>query len=248
MTQSPGPLPHPQTGHPSSVDEPSVQPYYVRDIQPWAIEQERMHHNQAVWTVGEYAMFVLMWHLEDFEAGLVRRCPKCYGTTANDSVKKKIAETYNQPEEHRCPVCFGTTFEGGFKAQIVRPAIFSDADEDEQKQARGVTNPQDLSVESTTDFRVRSGDYVFRATGDRYQLRVPNRVTLRTGFAVPHQSEAAIGYNHARANQESETSVAYIIPPSTASLEQLLIRGARVPEDFSSIEIVRAPLIPKGND
>lgn len=241
------PLQHPGPGQPPSIDEPQVQPYYVRDIQPWAIEQERMRHTQALWTVGEYSMFVLMWHIEDLTAGRVRRCPSCYGRD-QVTLAQDVASVYNQPAEHRCPDCFGTTFEGGFKAQIVRPAIFSDADEDEQKMARGVANPQDLSVESTTDFRVRSGDYVFRATGDRYQLRVPNRVTLRTGFAVPHQSSMAIGYNHARANQEAETSVAYIIPPTVSVLADLLTRGARAPYDFTPHEIIRGDLIPRSND
>lgn len=238
------PIPRSGPGDPQSLDEPTVQPYYVRDAQPWVIQQERMRHMQALLMVGEYAMFVLMWHINDFKAGLVDRCHKCYGKASQDTVRQRIAETYNQPEEHRCPECFGTTFEGGYKAQIIRPAIFSDADEDEQKQARGVTNPQALSVESTTDFRVRSGDYCFRSTGDRFQLRIPNRVTLRTGFAVPHQSTAAIGYNHARANQEDLTSVAFSIPPDNDTLQDLLTRGSRVPYDFGPYEVIRASLIP----
>lgn len=224
----------------------SAQPYYVRDPQDWAITQERQRHVQALYTVGEYAMFTLMWHEEDFLAGLVSRCRHCY--RVQGSVDSQIADAYNQPTQHHCPDCYGTTFEGGIKAQIIRPAIFSDADEDEQRQARGVTNPQALSVESTTDFRVRSFDYVFRSTGDRFQLRVPNRITLRTGFEVPHQSKAAIGYNHARANQEDRTSVAFTIPPDDATLADILTRGARVPYDFSRYEVINAPLIPTGND
>lgn len=231
-------FPHPQPS--------AAQPYYVRDTQDWAIAQERMRHEQALYHVGEYALFVLMWHNEDLLAELVRRCPRCYGEAA--SRDRKIAEAYNQPEVARCPECFGTTFEGGFKAQIVRPAIFSDADEDERRQARGVTNPQGLSVESTPDFRVRSFDYVFRANGDRFQLRVPNRVTLRTGFAIPTQSGAAIGYNHARASLEDKTAVAYDIPPSPAILDSLLRQGRFHPEDFGDHEIIRAPLIPSTND
>jgi hypothetical protein len=237
--------PEPYGTYPTQ-QHPTAQSYYVRDMQPWAIDQERMRHYQALWTLGEYAMFVLMWHARDHEQGLVGRCTKCYAQ--GDSVKSKIAQAYNQPEEHRCPVCFGTTFQGGFKAKIIRPAIFSDADEDEEKQPRGVTNPQDLSVESTIDFRVRSGDYVFRATGDRFQLRVPERITLRTGFEVPHQSTMAIGYNHARANQEDETSVAFIIPPTAKALGDILTRGSRTPENFSRYEIIRSPLIPRNDD
>lgn len=231
---------------PYSSDQPSAQPYYVRDQQNWAVEQERMRHNQALFQVGEYAMFVLMWHVADHRAGLVSRCNRCRG--GSNSVQNRVAETYKQPVEHRCPNCYGTTFEGGFKAMIIRPAIFSDSDEDEQKQARGVMNPQDLSVESTTDFRVRSGDFVFRSTGDRYQLRVPQRITLRTGFGTPHQSTDAIGYNHARASLEDRTSVAYTIPPLEEQVSPVLEQASRFPIDFSAFEVIRAPLIPANDD
>ena len=189
-----------------------------------------------------------MWHIADFQAGLVGRCEDCYGTYPHNEKKLRVAEVYAQPEEHRCPSCFGTTFEGGWKAQIIRPCIFSDADEDEQKQARGIMRPQDLSVESTTDFRVRTGDYVVRGTGDRFQLRVPQRVTLRTGFAIPHQTTAAIGYNHARASLEDPTSVVYIIAPPREQLDQVLSMAARFPIDFSAYETIKAPLVPIGDD
>lgn len=241
------PIPEPS----DPINEATAQPYYVREEQDWAVEQERQRHSQALYSYGEYAMFCLMWHVRDFEAGLVQRCSRCRGDGSN-AVRVGIADAYNQPTQARCPNCYGTTFEGGFKAQIIRPCIFSDADEDEQKLARGVMNPQDLSVESTTDFRVRSGDYVFRATGDRFYLRVPNRLTLRTGFAVPHQSSMAIGYNHARANQEDRTSVAYDIltpgidPPQT--LVGLLNTANRIPIDFDNYEIIRGRLIPPEDD
>ena len=231
--------------------EVTSQPYYVRETQDWAVEQERQRHLQALYTVGEYAMFVLMWHVRDFEAGLVQRCSTCYGDGI-DAVQRGIADAYNQPTQARCPVCFGTTFEGGFKAQIIRPAVFSDSDEDEPKAARGVMNPQDLSVESTPDFRVRSGDFVFRATGDRFQLRVPQRITLRTGFSVPYQSSHAIGYNHARASQEDRTSVAYDIPTpgidDPETLEGVLTTANRIPVDFDVYEVIRSVLIPPGDD
>lgn len=242
------PLDHPVPGTPASLDEPWVQPYYVRDPQRWAIDQERQRHNEALYSFGEYAMFVLMWSMEDLEAKRVRRCPLCWGVEGTDSVQAAIAATYQQPTQAKCPECFGTTFEGGYRARIIRPAIFSDTDEDQQRQARGVVNPQDLSIESTTDFRVRSGDFVFRATGDRYQLRVPDRVTLRTGFAVPHQSTSAVGYNHARANQEDPTSVAYLIPPDRTTVTDLLTRGSRSPYDFAEFEVIRSSLIPKNDD
>jgi hypothetical protein len=192
-------------------------------------------------------MFALMWHIQDFQHGLVDRCQRCF--EGGDGPDAAIARAYKQPTQNKCPSCFGTTFEGGYKALIVRPAIFSDTDESETFQARGVVHPNDLDVESTTDFRVRSQDYVFRASGDRYQLRVPQRVTLRSGFAHPHQSQEAIGYNHARASMEDpEASVAYLIPPPTQTLTSLLATVGKTPPDFSQYETIRAPLIPDWDD
>jgi hypothetical protein len=218
----------------------------VRERQQWAIDQERMRHNQALFTIGEYAMFALMWHLEDYNSGLVDRCSRCYGSSG--STTRVIAEAYAQPTQNRCPICFGTTFEGGYKNLLVRPAIFSDNDESEALQARGIVNPTNLSVESTVDFRVRSGDYVFRSSGDRFRLSVPERVTLRTGFSHPRQSDAAIGYNHAQAKYESPTaSVAYDIGPSAGQLRTILEQVSRFPETFEGFEDIRGPLIPAGD-
>lgn len=225
----------------------SVQPYYVRDTQPWAVEQEHLRHNQAVYMVGEWVMFALLWHLEDFQNGLVPRCHRCFPTGA-DEAQAAIQDAYEQPEQNRCPYCFGTTFEGGYKALIVRPAILSDTDESETFDRRGVVHPDDVDVESTTDFRVRSGDYMMRANGTRWFLRVPQRITLRTGFDYPSQSASAIGYNHARASQEDPTSVAFLIPPTPAEVAAILSRGARVPASFADVEVIRAPLIPTAKD
>lgn len=238
----PIPIPAPIPGDQAGVQ---AQAYYVRDRQDWSVEQERQRHNQALFTVGEYAMFALMWHLPDFEAGLVGRCTRCSG--AAGSKQEAILDVYKQPTQNKCTACFGTTFEGGYRALIVRPAIFSDTDEGEQLSNRGLVQPNDINVESTTDFRVRSNDYVFRADGDRYQLGVPQRITLRTGFGIPSQTSAAIGYNHARASYEDpRASVAYMIGPSAPALRELLTRGSRYPEDFSSAEVIRGPLIPVG--
>ena len=215
-----------------------VQPYYVREPQGWAIEQERRRHNQALWYLGEHAMFALMWHLEDFEAGLVERCPVCFVSQG------PIADVYGQADEHDCLSCFGTTFDGGFKALIVRPAIFSDADESETRHARGVVQPSTLTIDSTPDFRVRTGDYAFRRNGDRFYLRVPERITLRTGFGSPTQAETAIAYNHANAAQEDATSASYLIPPGRQELAAILGLASRIPRPWTDHEVIRAPLIP----
>lgn len=213
----------------------TLQPFYLREPQRWAVDQERQRHLQALYTVGEWTMFCLLWHLEDFQNGLVTRCSTCYTV---------YSQAYEQGERNKCPDCFGTTFEGGFKAIIVRPAIFGDTDEGQQFQARGVVGSDDLDMESTPDFRVRSGDYCFRSTGHRFYLRVPERVTLRTGFATPYQRSMAVGYNHARASLEDPNTVSYTIPPNEADLVSILNISVTEPVSFAAYEIIRSPLIP----
>jgi len=217
---------------------------WQRDIQGWAITQERLRHVQSLWQYGELAVFCLMWHLEDFQAGLVGRCLRCYDD-GTGSEEDQISAAYGQGSQYRCTDCFGTTFEGGFRALIVRPAIFTDMDKDQRRDKRGVVNTGEVNIESTPDFRVRNGDYSFRSTGDRFYLRVPRRTTLRTGFASPWQAAAAIDYNHARGAVEDPASVAYVIPPSALILAQVLGTYTRLPVDFSDFEIIRAPLIPE---
>ena len=217
-------------------------PYYVRKTQNWAVEQERQRHIQALYSVGEYCVFALMWHEPDFTQGLVDRCQTCFKSYG------KIAETYGQSSQFKCPDCFGTTFEGGFRAIIVRPAIFTDADDSEAFQARGVVHTQELSVESTPDFRVLNGDYVFRTDNSRYRLRTPGRLTLRSGFTYPWQRQTNLTYNHSRAALEDPTSPAYDIPFSKDVLRGLLNIGPQQPANFSDFEIIRAPLIPADED
>lgn len=228
-------IPQPNVQTPNS--RATHQPYYVRATQRWAVDQQRQHHLQALYTLGEWTMFCLMWHLDDFERGLVKGCPECFQGN-------RYAQAYKQPERNKCPNCYGTTFEGGFRAIIVRPAIFGDSDENQQYQQRGVIASDQLDMESTPDFRVRTGDYCFRSTGHRFYLRVPNRVTLRTGFSTPYQRSMAVGYNHARASLEDHTSVSYMIPPVEEDLVTILNVTAPEPLSFSPFEIIRAPLIP----
>lgn len=217
-------------------------PYYIRKTQDWAVGQERMRHMQALYTVGEWCAFVLMWHLDDFEKGLVKRCPTCYTS------RNRTAEVYGQGDQNKCRDCFGTTFEGGYRAIIIRPAIFADADDQEIFERRGVVRSRELTVETTPDFRIQNGDYVFRADNARFRLRAPQRVTLRTGFAHPWQQTSSLTYNHPRAAIEDPDAVCYLLPPSKESLRGLLSVSTQAPVDFSGFEVIRAPLIPADED
>src|SRR5690606_25128539 len=141
--------------------------------------------------------------------------------------------------------CFGTSFEGGFKALMVPPAIFSDSDDNETKHSRGVVTPQDLTIESTPDCRVRTGDFALRISGDRFFLRVPERVTLRTGFAPPTQTDTAIGYNHANAVQEDPTSAAYLIPPAYDEPAVILGHISRIPRHSGACDAIHGSIMPE---
>jgi hypothetical protein len=211
--------------------------FFVRERQDWATEQERYRHEQALYQIGEPAMFVLMWAVEDNTKGYVRRCPRCYNGEFADAAK-----VYNQPTKNKCPMCYGTTFEGGVRAKIIRPALFTDVDDQEQQGNRGVTYPNKLSVETTSDFRYRNGDYVFRADGSRWQLAAPTRTQLRTGYSHPSQGQDAFAFAQGLASMEDKTSVAWIIPPSEDDLSGLLFPSERFP--ISKSDLINAPLIP----
>jgi hypothetical protein len=235
------PLPIPQPPSPSAA---TGERFYVRAPQDWAIDQERYRHDQALYSIGEYSIFYLMWSLLDFEAGLVTRCSRCYGT--DGSIENRKAKIYNQPSVNRCPDCFGTTFEGGYRARIVRPAIWADNDEDEKLNRQGVVHPESVSVESTWDFRMREGDFIIRADGSRWRLpAAPRRTTLRSGYDHPAQADAAITYARMQARLEEPGTVAYLLEPgSKVGLHTLLTTHSDFPRHFPEFEVIRAPLIP----
>lgn len=215
-------------------------PFYIRQRQDWARDQEIYRHDQALWQTGELVMFALMWHVEDFQHGLVQRCSTCYSGNTLDS---RAAAVFNQPTKFKCPDCFGTTFEGGYRAKIIRPALFTDADDQEVVSKRGTTNPQRLTVESTSDFRFRNGDYVFRQDNSRWQLGTPRRSTLRTGFGHPDQADTSIGYAQTDAVLEYEGSPAYDIPPTDGTtLASTLAAPTRYPGVLP--DVLNGPLIP----
>lgn len=239
------PIPIPPPNEVETRPQPRQTQTYLRERQDWQIEQERERHLGALYAVGEWAVFVLMWHEVDFTEGLVQRCSRCYG--AAGSKQQRVAAVYNQPTQNKCPVCFGTTFEGGYRARIIRPAIFTDADESERQDRKGSMHPAQVNVESTPDFRVREGDFAFRQDGSRWRLSTPQRVQLRTGFEHPSQQGSSITYNNAPAKLEDRTSVAYLIPPTVdGQLYLILSQPLRRPGDFRFFEEIRGPLISQG--
>jgi hypothetical protein len=227
---------------------------WQRDVQAYAISLERQRHVQALWQFGELAIFALLWTTLDFASGFAARCPRCFITPGDVDNETQFASAYGQGNQYNCPVCFNSQFvaasplsgsQPGLRALLIRPTIFTEIDKDTQQHTgRGVMNPANVNAETTPDFRVRSGDYMFRADGTRFRLRVPHRVTVRTGFAEPWQQPAAITYEQLSAGLEDPTSVAFIIPPDAPTLQLWLGTYTRVPVDYSWAEVINGPLIP----
>lgn len=217
---------------------PNGSQHWLVDPQGYAIDQERYRHDGALDWFGEYAMFVLLWDISDHEAGRVDRCSVCYVPYG------KVAETYKQPAKRECESCFGTTFEGGIKAKIVRPSLWDVNEEDEQQMERGEVVIQTANVQATSDFRLRTDDYILRADGSRWKMRSMSTNALRTGFLSP-EFRTEVGWNYGTAHREDESSVVYTIPPDEATLVAALdVRDIRYPKDFSTLEEVNGPLMP----
>jgi hypothetical protein len=224
------------------VSEPVVQPFYVRSRQNWAVGHERQRHVQALFAYGEPCIFTMLWKVEDYNAGLVALCPRC--RVSGDTVWSKVESAYKQPVITNCTYCYGTTFEGGIRAQVLRPAIFSDTDEDERPSSYGVVHAEHATIETTEDFRVRNGDFVFRKDGSRWQLTNQQRLQVRTGYEQPTQRATSIGYARIEANREALTSVAYIIPPTADQLRALLTPSGNTPDYDIFPDVTPGPLIP----
>jgi hypothetical protein len=209
-----------------------------------------------------------MWRPQDIDLGLAQRCTRCYSprqvisdlvpgtvpplgwpTALNEA---QISAAYGQGSQYRCTLCYGTQVIAaqaaqvpGVRALLVRPAILTDTDQNQQRTAKGVVNPGSVAVQTTPDFRVHTMDYCFRSDGRRYQLSVPARTTLRTGFGSPWQAAASVSYNLASASLEDpKASVAYVIPPSAADLASVLGTYTRLPADYAWFEQVNGPLVP----
>jgi hypothetical protein len=256
-------------GLPFPVRPRGQQPAWQRDVQRFAVVQERQRHAQALWQYGELVAFALMWRPEDIGAGLARRCTRCYapGQVISDiapgtapppgwptaATEAQISAAYGQGNQFRCTLCYGTQVIAarpaqvpGLRALLVRPAILTDTDQNQQRTAKGTVSTGQVSVQSTPDFRVNTLDYFFRSDGRRYQLAVPARTTLRTGFASPWQASAGISYNLASAALEDpKASAAYVIPPPHRELAAVLGTYTRVPADYAFIEQVNGPLVPE---
>lgn len=205
-------------------------PIWMPDPQAYSIDQERYRHDEAMALFGEYAIFVLLWNINDFNADLVDRCPDCY------VVYGKIAETYGQASKERCEACYGTTFEGGYRAKIVRSSIWDFNEDAEREHSKGEVTLQKASVQSVSDFRLRTGDFILRGDGTRWRAEQLGTNHLRTGFDMPTTTDTPLGYNYGDVVREMDNSVAHMVLPADLSI--LDVPFQRYPQDWSAVEDV----------
>lgn len=217
----------------------TVQPYHLGTREPFAWQGVIQEHQEALYGYGEYTLFFLMWTPIDFAAGLVDECPLC--------AAGRIAAAYKQPIRSNCPNCYGTRFNGGYRAKIVRPAIWADDNKETAQTQRGFTQTAALAIETTNDFTLHTYDYAVRSNNDRYRASQSGDPTyLRTGFGQPVDADSPVGINVASMRLEEPASVVYTILPTAPSdvLTALAVPVDQVtPEDFSSIEDIQGPLI-----
>lgn len=208
--------------------------------QAYAESHVMASHVDALGRFGEFVMFVLMWTAGDYQQGLVGKCSLCI---ANDP----IAKAYDQPADSDCPGCFGTTFEGGWRAQIIRPAILTDRNTETKETRRGEVVTDAVSIETTSDFFSRSGDFMFRQDGTRWQMDQMDTITIRTGMEHPTQDQTIGGLIPSAKMEDDVAATVHVLDPPAARVRQMLERASldrHLMLDTTRQDIVRAPLVP----
>lgn len=195
----------------------------------YALEQERLRHDDALHWFGEMTAFILWWRLSDHLSGLVQRCTRCYDAAS----WKRVSEAYSQPIQSKCPVCFGTTFEGGIKAIYYRPAIWDLTPVQEDVVRRGEVKVIRGSIEMLSSLPTREGDVAIRYDGTRWQLDQPSWQEMTTGFG----SQRGIGdklSSRAQVQLEDVTAVAYLpyINPAALGVEGLFPYVPHTPHPY----------------
>jgi hypothetical protein len=193
-------------------------PYWLGRDQQWAHDQLVTSHLESLYSYGEYSFFVLMWTANDLENGLVGRCQRCYLSN------RRASEAFGQGNQARCPECFGSTFEGGYRARIIRPAMWTDSAPETAETPRGQVTSDTMAVETTADFTMHRGDYIFRADGHRYRAAQLAGAWVRTGLAHASIYQSIAGMIPQVRLEDEEASVAYDIPPDALTVQMVLAR------------------------
>lgn len=234
---------------PDPPNRPLKRGFHLPARQPYARATERRTHEEALFGFGEYSLFVLMWNIEDFDAGRVERCSRCQslaGSTAEAA--ELIFDTFKATTEDFCVGCLGTTFEGGWKAKIVRPGIWDYREEVWSKTAKGMVLNLTGSLQTPSDFFMREGDVVMRGDGTRWKVKSGYPSRIHDGFGLPSRADSNLGYIYPEVTRDDKT-LNHIEPLTRTELTNLLDRvGDHWPTDTSGIDQIRGPLLPEMNE
>lgn len=177
----------------------------------YAVDQEVLRHDDAIHYYGEMTACVMLWSVRDFELGLVERCSVCYTPLG------LVTEAYQQSSKQKCANCYGTTFEGGIRALIYRPALWDETPVSQDIRERGHTIVASGTVQVTSDFNMRDGDYLVRQDGTRWRITEPTGSEIVNGFG-PTGTQVFSGATF-QVQLEDRSSVAYMVPVSQPGLE-----------------------------
>lgn len=204
--------------YPDPVNTATRQPW-TQDVKAWEIYNERLRANEAFWRFGELAALVSMWSLKDFQAGLVEPCPTC--NFGDDT----ISSVYQQPSYSKCPTCFGVKYagpHGGVKSLMIKPTLWTWGEENTLWDRRGQVERQEGNVTTPGTSFMQVRDFIFRGDGYRFQVLSWSGSHLASGFETQAHTSNALTYQYQVAREDPASSQAYIIPPGTEVLEQLL--------------------------
>src|ERR1035437_8467991 len=174
------------------------------------ISQERILHDEATWAYGEFSLYYLLWNIEDFENDLVGRCPYCF---LRGGIEENIASVYKQPALANCEYCYSSTFWdsnatqlNGLRARIIRPTIWDATDESHKQVAQGNVVSSVAQLQSISDFRCRSGDYVGKADGTRWRIQQRQTTSIISGFQASNDVRTMVGYVYPQVIREETAS------------------------------------------
>jgi hypothetical protein len=214
-------------------------PYQLGRDQQWAHDQLLSSHLEALYAFGEYSFFVLMWTADDFQRGLVGHCQRCF--LGNN----RASAAFGQGGQSRCPECFGSSFEGGYRARIIRPALWTDSAPELAQTPRGEVTSDTMAVETTADFTMHRGDYLLRAGGQRYHSTQLAGAWVRSGFITASDPRSVSGMIPQARLEDERASVAYDLPPEPETVEVALGRqpAQHLAGYLADFEDVRGPLL-----
>ncbi|QZE10461.1 hypothetical protein SEA_SCOOBYDOOBYDOO_115 [Mycobacterium phage ScoobyDoobyDoo] len=152
-------------------------------IEPYAIRFARQSIKDALMMHGEECILVHMYHVNEVPRDQPR-CPACYD------------DIYKQGSTFDCTRCYGTTFDGGVADYARAWAIFTDAQDDEDQDKRGLWHPQPRSVHTEWFPDLWKRDYLIRVSKwapDHRVLEIDSVYTVKEAWNESIRTGNAFG-------------------------------------------------------